>query len=127
MKAVLLVSHGSRSAKTKQEVSALVEALKQRTGIAIFEFAFLEIEPPSIPDGLMACVAKGASEVIVLLNFLNSGRHVNDDIPSIVQEVAQKYPHVRFSISQPIGQHDRIAELFCDLIKNTVLPVKSGA
>ena len=116
IKAVLLISHGSRSAKTKQEVSILVKDLQKRTGIAIFEYAFLEIEAPSIPEGIDICVAKGATQVIVLLNFLNSGRHVNNDIPDIVRQAGKKYPQVCFSITTPVGQHPKVAELFLDLI-----------
>ena len=52
MKAVLLVSHGSRSSKPKEEVAELVKVLKFKTGVDVFEFAFLEIEDPSIPEGL---------------------------------------------------------------------------
>lgn len=118
MKAVLLVSHGSRSSKTKEEVIELVKVLKFKTGVDIFEFAFLEIEHPSIPEGIDLCVQKGATQVIVLLNFLNSGRHVNEDIPAIVEEAQENYPEVEFSISQPIGQHEKISDLFVDLIKN---------
>ncbi len=118
MRAVLFISHGSRSSKTKEEVVDLVQTLKFKTGIEIFEFAFLEIETPSIPQGLDLCVQKGASQVMVLLNFLNSGRHVNNDIPAIVREAQRKYPQVRFSISQPIGQHVKMADLFVDLIQH---------
>lgn len=116
--AVLIVSHGSRSAKTKEEVAALVKVLQERSGIGIFEYAFLEIEPPDIPQGLDTCVAKGAGRVIVLLNFLNSGRHVNDDIPAIVRAAKERHPAVGFSISTPVGQHPKIAELFLDLIQH---------
>lgn len=116
MRAIVLVSHGSRSAKTKEEIEALIKILKQRSQISIFEYAFLEIEKPNIPDGLDNCVAQGALEVLVLLNFLNAGRHVNDDIPEIVQHAAQKYPNVHFKISSPVGQHPHIADLFLELI-----------
>lgn len=116
MRAILLVSHGSRSAKTKEEIEALIKILKQRSQISIFEYAFLEIEKPNIPEGLDICVAKGACEVIVLLNFLNAGRHVNDDIPEIVQHAAQKHSHVNFKVSSPVGQHPQIADLFLELI-----------
>ncbi len=116
MKAVVLVSHGSRSAKTKEEVAALVADLKVRTGISIFEYAFLEIEHPSIPEGLEICINQGANDIAVLLNFLNSGRHVNNDIPEIVAQVSKKYPQVKISISNPVGQHPKIGDLFIDLL-----------
>ena len=118
MKAILLVSHGSRSAKTKEEILATLDILRKQVKAAIFEIAFLEIEPPNIPEGINICVSKGATEVIVLLNFLNSGRHVNNDIPEIVRQASVKYPHVHISITTPVGQHPRIVDLFTDLIKN---------
>ena len=118
MKAVLVISHGSHSPQTKKEVEHLVELLKTKTGIKVLELAFLEIETPDIPTGLDICVQKGATEVLVLLNFLNSGRHVSRDIPVIVQQAQEKHPNVKFSISQPIGQHERIADLFVDLIEH---------
>lgn len=118
MRAILLISHGSRSAKTKQEVLLLVNQLKQQSGVGIAEVAFLEIETPSIGEGIDLCVAQGADEIIVLLNFLNSGRHVNDDIPAIIKESRQKHPQVNIIMSAPVGQHPKIADLFVDLIKH---------
>ncbi len=118
MKAILIISHGSRSPKTKQEVAVLVNRLRQSLPGMIVDFAFLEIEPPSIPEGIDQCVAQGADEVVITLNFLNSGRHVNDDIPSIVAESQKKYPHIKISITNPVGQHPQIPNLFIDLIKN---------
>jgi sirohydrochlorin ferrochelatase len=119
MEAVLLISHGSRSARTKEEVVALIGELKKLSGIPIFEYAFLEIEPPSIPEGIDICVGQGATHVTILLNFLNSGRHVNEDIPAIVGRASSQYPDVRFTITSPVGQHPKIAQLFLDLLKHT--------
>ena len=117
MKSVLVISHGSHSPKTREEVSRLVNILKKKSKLKIFEFAFLEIDSPSIPKGIDTCLQKGADEILFLLNFLNSGKHVNEDIPMIVAEAKKKYPQVRFTISKPIGQHERIVNLFLDMIK----------
>ena len=118
MKAILLVSHGSRSPKTKEEIITLVNILRQRLPGQLVEYAFLEIESPSIPEGIDHCVIKGANEIIVTLNFLNAGRHVDNDIPVIVQNAKVKYPQIKFSISKALGQHPQIPDLFIDLIKN---------
>ena len=72
MKAVILVSHGSQFSKTKEEVVAFLHRLKQKSKADIFAFAFLEMEKPSIPEGIEKCAMSGASEIIILLNFLNS-------------------------------------------------------
>ena len=116
MKSVLFVSHGSYSPKAKQEAETLVAQLKDQVQIPIMEVAFLEIERPDINRGIDLCVQQGATEVLVLLNFLNSGRHVQKDIPQIVKESQDKYPHVKIKISVPIGQHPKIKDLFIDLI-----------
>ena len=118
MKAVLLISHGSRSQKTKAEVVSLVKHLKQKSGIIIFEYAFLEIESPTIPQGIDLCVQKGATEIVILLNFLNAGQHVDADIPRIVKVAAKKYPKINFRLTAPVGQHPQIGRLFLDLIKS---------
>ena len=114
--AVLLVSHGSRSPKTKKEITRLVKVLQKQSRIPIVEYAFLEIEKPSIPDGIARCIKKGAEKIIVTLNFLNSGRHVDIDIPGILFQAKRKYPKIFFFISKPVGQHPRIQELFIDMI-----------
>jgi sirohydrochlorin ferrochelatase len=117
MKAVLLISHGSRSPETKREVADLVERLRRRRIADIIEYSFLELETPNIPQGIDQCASQGADHIIVLLNFLNSGRHVDQDIPQIIREAQTKYPKVTISITKPVGQHPGIEDLFSDLVK----------
>jgi sirohydrochlorin ferrochelatase len=118
MKAILLVSHGSRSPKTKDEILVLVNLLQKNLPGQIVEFAFLEIEPPSIPEGIDHCVFQGATNIVLTLNFLNAGRHVNEDIPAIMLAAQNKYPQVKFTITKPLGQHAQIPDLLIDLINN---------
>lgn len=118
-KAILIVSHGSRSPRTKEELSLLVRALRQKSNIDLIFDAYLELESPSIPEGIDRCVQQGAHEIIVALNFLNSGKHVDQDIPVIVTACRAKYPHISIHITPPLGQHPSIPEVFLDLIKQT--------
>lgn len=115
-KAFLVISHGSHSSKLVGEIQRLVESLKNLTQMAICEYAFLEITDPSIPEGIKKCVHQGATEIKILLNFLNSGRHVDQDIPRIVQDTQKEFPQVKITISTPVGQHAKIPELFLDLL-----------
>ena len=116
-KAIVIVSHGSRSPQTKLEIRRLVARIQKIRSHDIVDFAFLEIESPSIPEGIYHAIDQGAKHVLILLNFLNSGRHVNIDIPAIVQDAKKKFPSVNFKISKPVGQHPKIVKLFEDLIK----------
>ena len=119
MRAVLFISHGSRLSQTEEEVRAFVNRLKKRSRVPIFEYAYLEIAHPSIPEGIDICVERGALEIIILLNFLNTGKHVEEDIPRIIGVAQKKYPDVVFHITDPVGQHAGITELFLDMIKKS--------
>ncbi len=115
-KAFLVISHGSHSPKLLEEIKLLVQTLKPMIQYPIAEYAFLEITQPDIPTGIKNCVDQGADEIKILLNFLNSGRHVNQDIPRIVESAQKEFPQVKITISIPVGQHRQIPTLFADLI-----------
>lgn len=116
MKSVLLVSHGSRNKKCLDEIKVTTEKIKSAIQLDIIEYAFLEIEHPLIPEGIEKCIKQGAEEVLVLLNFLNAGRHTESDIPEIVADVRKKYPNIKVKISTPVGQQDGMIDLFCKLV-----------
>lgn len=115
MRSILLVSHGSKAPKAREEIEALAAQLKKKSGVEIVQPAFLEIESPDIPGGIRQCVQKGATEITVLLNFLNSGRHAADDIPKIIRQAREKYPGLHFQITKTIGQHDYLLDILLKL------------
>ncbi len=117
MRAALLISHGSHSPKAKKEIIHLLQEIKARSGFEILEYAFLEIAKPTILQGIDRCVRQGADTITILLNFLNSGKHVDQDIPKLIKEARARYPDVNFRITPPIGQHRKIRELFLDFLK----------
>ena len=118
MQAILIVSHGSRFSKTLNEVSRLADQIKTKTDVPVVRYAFLELQDPDIPTGIEACIEEGAEEVYILLNFLNAGRHVDEDIPRIIRQAQDKHPQVKIRLSAPLGQHQKIPDLFLDLIKD---------
>jgi sirohydrochlorin ferrochelatase len=112
MKALLLVAHGSRRKQSNDEVVLLADRLKQRTDqFDIIHAGFLELADPLIPDGIKKCVDEGASSVVVLPYFLNSGRHVIEDIPEIVQQAAPSHPGVDIRIAPHLGASDLMMDL----------------
>lgn len=116
MKALLLVSHGSRSPRSRQENLDLILGLKEKCGAAFADAAFLEADTPTIPEGIARCVEKGAREIVILLNFLNSGKHVLVDIPALVEEARKQHPGIEIRVTPPIGTHPRIGDLFLEWI-----------
>ena len=117
MKALLLVAHGSRRQQSNDEVVKIAETLKAHCSgeYQIIYSSFLELAETLIPDGIKKCVDDGASSIVVLPYFLNSGRHVIEDLPRIVHAEKEKYPEVEFRISKHLGA----SELMLDLLLST--------
>lgn len=113
MKALLLIAHGSRRKQSNDEVVALANKLQQNCikEYAIVHAGFLELAEPLIPDGIKKCIDDGARSITVLPYFLNSGRHVIEDIPNIVNETKQHHPDVEIKIAPHLGDSDMMIEL----------------
>ena len=117
MKALLLVAHGSRRAQSNDEVHVLAKKLRQFCSeqYPIIEAAFLELADPLIPDGIQKCVEQGACEVKVLPYFLNSGRHVVEDIPGIVEVARPDYPDVCIHVTPHLGGSELMMQLLVEV------------
>jgi sirohydrochlorin ferrochelatase len=117
MKALLLIAHGSRRQQSNDEVVLLADKLKQNCAgqYDIIHAGFLELAEPLIPDGIRKCVDDGATSIVVLPYFLNSGRHVIEDIPEIVDETKASYPQIDIKVAPHLGA----SELMMDLLIST--------
>lgn len=113
MKALVLVAHGSRRKQSNDEVIELAGTLKQhcKDQYGSVHPGFLELASPSIPEGIQLCIDEGAREVIVLPYFLNSGRHVVEDIPELVKQARQSNPNSDIRIAPHLGSSDLMLEL----------------
>lgn len=113
MKALLLIAHGSRRAQSNNEVIELAERLKNncREQYPIIHAGFLELAEPQITEGIKKCVDEGATEIVILPYFLNSGRHVVDDIPRIVNDSKAYYPDIEIKIAAHLGNSPLILDL----------------
>jgi sirohydrochlorin ferrochelatase len=114
--ALLIVDHGSRRASANEAVVMLAARVRERRPDAIVEYAHMEIAPPSLADGVAACVAAGAVEIVVLPYFLGTGRHTNETIPELVASAAGRHPGVAIRISDPLGLHDKLVDVLLERV-----------
>jgi len=119
MHALLLIAHGSRRQASNDEVRKLTKVLEQYAGdeFSIIECAFLELAEPSIPDGVSACVQKGAESVTVLPYFLSAGRHVVTDIPEELQKAQSQNPQLSIKTAPYLGSAQGISDILIGLSK----------
>ena len=105
------VDHGSRRQRSNEQLVEMAERVAAFAPDAIVGHAHMEIAEPDIATGFAELVARGASEIRVLLYFLSDGRHVREDVPALVAAAAEDHPDVTWSIGDALGPGDELALL----------------
>ena len=116
-RAVLLVAHGSRIADSARALERVLERLRTKNPDVLFQASFLELQSPSIPDGIELCIDQGVDEVIVVPYFVQSGRHVVEDIPKIVSESQAHHSGKTIRLAEYLGFDERIVSLVEDRVQ----------
>ena len=118
-KSLLIVAHGSRKKVSNIEIHQLANNISMKLkSFHNIEACFLEIAEPSIPDGIESCVQKGATEILIMPYFLAAGRHVLEDIPSILEEEKIKYPDILIRSLPYFGSSPVIVDILKTLAEN---------
>ncbi len=97
------------------DVARMVQSM---SNFEIVHHAHMELSEPTIQQGFDACVADGAEEIIVYPYFLSPGRHSTSDIPRMVAKAADRHPHVKFLVTEPLGLHPKIGEIILERIRD---------
>jgi len=118
-RAILLVDHGSRRKLANEQLERMAELVAERVPDTIVHIAHMEIAEPDIAHGVDACVADGASEIVVHPFFLAPGNHSTNDIPRLVRETAARHPGLRVRVSEPLGPHPKLVDVILDRVDAT--------
>ncbi len=119
--AYLLIDHGSRRAEANALLEEVTRRVKERIGRdAIVEAAHMEIAEPNIARGFARCVEQGATTVVVHPFMLAPGRHVQEDLPRMVAEVASAHDGVDFVMAAPLGAHEGVIDAAIDRVREAL-------
>jgi len=116
-KALILMAHGSRNATSNREVEDMTAQVARSLPVVVTH-AFLDVLPPALPETIDHLVTQGITDISVLPLFLNSGNHVQKDIPLMIQEARKKYENVSIQLLKHIGSHPGYLELVMEVSKN---------
>lgn len=121
----LLIAHGSKLPAVREEVALLSKQIAEQLRNNAVKFAFLEILEPTIENAFENLINEsGCNEIVVLLHFLNSGKHVLLDIPNHLSALKVKFPNTQIRMAGLLGSHPRLPELYFD-IAQSCRPLKS--
>jgi len=121
MNALIFLAHGSRREKSNQEVIDLVDSIRPQLGARFdrIDAAFLELVQPSLPDAIDDALRQGAQLVTIFPYFLNSGNHVDKDIPAIVYQFKERYPDRAFAVTDHFGKTEGVWEIIVKQLLTT--------
>ncbi len=112
--AVILLGHGSKAAEANDAMYEVVRRLQERWPYYRFSAAFLEINAPSVPEGIDRCAEAGAERILLLPYFLHLGNHVQKDLPGFMEEGRQRHPGLEISLGPHLGFHGKLVEIVED-------------
>lgn len=111
--ALLLIGHGSSDKRAKDAFIYTVNSLK-----SIYKnvsYCFLELEPPSIEEGIKECLSFNPESIITIPYFLHKGIHIQKDILIDIEKASSKYDFRNIYITPHIGVDPLIIELIKSL------------
>jgi len=111
VKAVILLAHGSRDPLWRRPMEAVADRLRAAQPGARVGCAYLELEQPDLAAAVQQIAGQGTSELTVVPMFLGTGKHAREDLPRMVDALKGRYPNVRISLRQPVGEDPRVLDL----------------
>jgi len=112
MKALVFIAHGSKKELSNQEFISMVNSIKQKdTNYDFIEASFLELATPDIKRCSKTLIEKGVEKIYYYPFFLNSGRHVVNDIPNIIEQLKLENKNIEFILLKHFGNSEFIEEI----------------
>lgn len=105
MKGFILVAHGSRRAAANQEITDFATRVSQCMSgrFDVMGHAFWELAEPTLEQAIDQQVAAGAIDIKLFPYFLAQGKHVVNDLPSVLAQKREQYPSVSFTLLAHLG------------------------
>ena len=112
MKGILVIGHGSRSERAREEFGAVVSMIERKVSCPVMG-AHMELHSPDIPTAIenMLIEFPNITEVNAVPLFLFEGIHIREDIPEILAEMKEKHPNITFKFGRPIGAEEMLADI----------------
>lgn len=117
MKALLVLGHGSRAKEAQNIFNSLVSTIAKKTEFEIVRGCSMEHHEPSLEDVIAELVEQKINDFVIAPMFIYRGIHIKEDIPQMLAEIKAKYPNISYTITDVIGEDERIAEIMVDRIK----------
>jgi sirohydrochlorin ferrochelatase len=118
---LLVVGHGSSLPYNRQLITDVADMLSRKMPGAVTRIGFMNINKPTIKDGLDSFKGTGIKRIVVFPLFLARGVHTTEDVPGLIGlgDGQRRIAYDGFDIvyADPLGADDLIAELSAKRIR----------
>jgi sirohydrochlorin ferrochelatase len=118
---LLVVGHGSSMPYNKQLIEEIAAKIGKKMPNAVTRTGFMNINSPTIKDGIDSFKGTGIRKIVVFPLFLARGVHTTEDVPRLIglKEGQKQISYNGYDIiyADPLGSDDLIAELSCRRIE----------
>jgi sirohydrochlorin ferrochelatase len=110
VKGILIIDHGSVKEEANHMLECVGELVQRMAGeSALVRVAHMELAAPTVADGFEACIAAGATEIVVFPYMLSPGKHSTRDIPRMVAEISAAHPGIPVQVTAAFGVSEQLA------------------
>ena len=103
--AVLLVGHGSRSARGIAAYWEFAKVVRSQAPHLDIGCGFIELAEPDLDTAVDQLIGKGASSVVAVPLVLLGAGHLKNDGPAALARGRHRYPGVHFAYARDLGIH----------------------
>jgi sirohydrochlorin ferrochelatase len=114
---LLLVGHGSRSAKGVAAYWEFASVLRDRAPGLRIGCGFIELAEPDLDTAIDDLVDAGATEIIAVPLVLLGAGHLKSDGPATLARARHRHPAVTFSYARDLGIHPAVLRVAEERIK----------
>jgi sirohydrochlorin ferrochelatase len=111
---VAIFAHGSVIESANESVRAVAAQFASSAGLDLVEPCFLELGRPDLAEAVRRLVERGASRVVVVPYFLTLGKHMQRDLPRIVESAGSNHPGLEITVTPPLDGHPAMVEALLD-------------
>ena len=111
---LIIFAHGSSVAEANEAVRRTAARAAQRSGVELWEAAFLELAEPNLETAVRALNRRGAEKVVIAPYFLTMGVHLQEDLPRLVDSIRKALPGIDLVQTAPLDGHPALVEILAD-------------
>ncbi|MCC6536684.1 MAG: CbiX/SirB N-terminal domain-containing protein [Bryobacterales bacterium] len=117
---IAIFAHGSAVESANEAVRGVVRQFAASGEFDLVEPSFLELGHPNLAGAVARLVERGAGRVVVVPYFLTLGKHLQRDLPKLVDEQRAVHPGVEFHVTPPLDGHPSLAAILVDRARAAV-------